>query len=62
MQRAKQLFSKADRLVESASETDVAEIKQLGHELKSALDDNLEEKVDAAAGKLEDVLFYLEDA
>ncbi len=62
LQRATQLFSKADRLVAAAPQDDAEEIRQLCLELKTAFVQPSEEKLDQLNDKLEDVLFYLEDA
>lgn len=61
-QEARQLLSKARRLAASAAPEDAAEIGQLVAKLEAAQDHSTDEEVQATLARLEDLLFYLEDA
>ena len=62
MERAESLFSRSSRLVNDATAEDAEEISQLGNRLREACARKAESEIDELAHKLEDVLFYLEDA
>jgi molecular chaperone DnaK len=61
-QRGQQLLAKAGQLAGRATDEDATEISALAEQLKAAISKQLPDQIDELCDKLEDVLFYLEDA
>ncbi|MGA2032284.1 MAG: Hsp70 family protein [Thermoguttaceae bacterium] len=60
--RCEELIAKSGKLVEQSNPADAAEMRQLVEQLRAAMTVRLQADMEDAAAKLEDLVFYLQDA